>query len=282
MRKKQNIAILLTCHNRKNKTISCLTVLFEATLPKGFAIEVFLVDDGSTDGTSQAIKEKFPSVTIIQGDGHLYWNRGMHLAWKKATKTKEYDFYLWLNDDTILDTDAIVQLFTCYDEIKLADKESIITAACRKEKDGEVFSYGGRNEYGPVIPNNKLQECTYINGNLVLIPKTIYQKIGINSLDYTHGMGDFDYGLRAIKAGFNCYTTKQYIATCPTNEGIPAWCNPQTPMLKRLKLLYSPRGLNLKEYILFRKKFWGWSWIIYMLKAYCKALSPSLYNLFKK
>ena len=47
----KTIAVLLTCHNRKVKTISCLKSLYEATLPKGFSLEIFLVDDGSVDGT---------------------------------------------------------------------------------------------------------------------------------------------------------------------------------------------------------------------------------------
>lgn len=79
-----NIAVLLTCHNRREKTLSCLQSLFGATMPEGYKTEVFLVDDGSTDGTGEAVEKCFPQVTVIQGDGNLYWNKGMNLAWKNA------------------------------------------------------------------------------------------------------------------------------------------------------------------------------------------------------
>ena len=45
---------------------------------------------------------------------------------------------------------------------------------------------------------------------------------------------DFDYGLRAIQAGFKCYTTRKYIGIRELNEDISSWCNPKISMLKLL------------------------------------------------
>ncbi len=95
------IAVLLTCHNRRDKTIQCVTALYEqAGLEESYSIDVFLVDDASNDGTGEAVKNEFPQVYIIQGNGNLYWNRGMHLAWETAADAQDFDCYLWLNDDT--------------------------------------------------------------------------------------------------------------------------------------------------------------------------------------
>ncbi len=276
---KTTIAILLTCHNRKQKTLQCLQTLHEATLPIDYTFEVFLVDDGSTDGTGEVIKMEFSEVNIIKGTGNLFWNQGMRLAWKKASEIKDYDFYLWLNDDTILDKDGLERILKSYLQAKIFEQnEVLITAACRAVLGENKFSYGGRNETGPVIPNGELQKCKYINGNAVLVPKIIFKVLGNLSKDYTHGIGDFDYGLRAAKNGFKCYTTKNYVATCSPNLGIPGWCNPENSFKKRWKLLHSPLGLNIKEYNKFRKKFWGKKWMIFAIKAYSKMLSPKLYN----
>ena len=51
----QHISVLLTCHNRKAKTLGCLTSLYAAELPVGYDMEVYLVDDGCTDGTADAV-----------------------------------------------------------------------------------------------------------------------------------------------------------------------------------------------------------------------------------
>ncbi len=277
---KPNIAVLLTCHNRKEKTLNCLKALFDVeALNVNFIIDVFLVDDGSIDGTTAAVNREYPLVQVLKGTGNLFWNQGMRLAWKTAAASKEYNFYFWLNDDTILDRNAVLNLIETYKfATEIEKKDVIITSACRIATEINIFSYGGRTETGPVIPNGKPQRCKFINGNAVLVPKTIYHTLGNLSNDYTHGMGDFDYGLRALKFGFECYTTKDYIATCAPNEGVPGWCNPNLPLKKRWELLHSPRGLNIREYIKFRKKFWGIIWINFAIKAYVKMAFPKLYQ----
>lgn len=84
----KRIAVLLTCHNRREKTLTCLQSLYECQLPDNFDLDVTLVDDGSTDDTTRSVKENFPNITIIHGNGHLFWNRGMYLAWNNASKKK--------------------------------------------------------------------------------------------------------------------------------------------------------------------------------------------------
>ncbi len=274
-----NIAVLLTCHNRKEKTLICLQALYSCILPANHFLSVFLVDDGSTDGTTKAVEGKFPEVNVYLGNGKLFWNKGMSLAWDKASNSLDFDFYLWLNDDTILKESSISEMIESYHEV-LNDqqKHTIICGACENRTDSGIFSYGGKNESGPIIPNGQLQSCTYINGNAVLVSKMIFRAIGNLCPDYTHIMGDFDYGLRAIKMGFKCYTTKSFVAVCPPNEGLPAWCNPNTPLKNRWQLLHSPKGLNISEYIIFRKKHYGWKWIVFALKAYARAIFPSFYS----
>lgn len=275
----KEIAVLITCHNRKEKTLACLTALYNCIIPDNYIFEVYLVDDGSTDGTSQAVKDNFPQVNIILGNGNLYWNQGMRLALETAAKTKEYDFYLWLNDDTILENDAIIELLNCSNEaLQKNNMSAIITGACKNTTNKKEFSYGGRTEKGAVVPNGLLQNCKYINGNAVLVPNVIFEKLGNLSSDYTHGMGDYDYGLRALQEGFMCYSTKKYIAVCNINEGLPNWCNPRVSLYKRWQHFKSPLGLNIKEYNKFRKKFWGIKWVSFSIKAYSKMLFPNIYT----
>lgn len=276
---KIQIAVLITCHNRKIKTLSCLEALFHATLPSNADIAVFLVDDGSTDGTSESVKSNFPQVKIITGNGSLFWNLGMHLAWESASNYYDYDFYLLLNDDTILYKSAIVELYNSFEFLLRKDKRpSIIVGACESVQGSSVFSYGGWVGVSPVVPNGELQTCQLINGNATLVPKKIYHRIGNLSTEYTHSIGDSDYGLSAISEGFKCYTTKGFIGECPRHDILPDWCNPEKTLRLRWKNLHSPKGLNIKEYIVFRKKFWGWRWIVFALKAYLKTLMPKIYN----
>ena len=75
-----SIATIITCHNRKEKTLTCLENLMNQEAVGGIDLKVYLVDDGSTDGTGDMVKQSFPHVNMLQGDGTLYWNGGMRFA----------------------------------------------------------------------------------------------------------------------------------------------------------------------------------------------------------
>ncbi len=55
------IAALLTCFNRKQKTLACLEALFNQELPADVDISTYLVDDASTDGTRDAVRQAHTS-----------------------------------------------------------------------------------------------------------------------------------------------------------------------------------------------------------------------------
>ena len=62
------LAVLITCHNRKDTTLSCLGRLFSIRKD----IDVYCVDDSSADGTAEAIRDGFPQVNLISGDGIFF------------------------------------------------------------------------------------------------------------------------------------------------------------------------------------------------------------------
>src|SRR5687767_12507951 len=95
----QTIAVLMTCFNRRETTLRCLRSLAEQELPEGCNLRVYLTDDGSSDGTGDAVRSEFPEATVLNGDGNQYWVGGTLMAWDAA---RPADFYLWLNDDVRL------------------------------------------------------------------------------------------------------------------------------------------------------------------------------------
>lgn len=233
----QNIAVLLTVYNRKRQTLECLEHLYTQLPIENYQVDVYLTDDHCTDGTPDAIKQEFPQVHIIQGDGSLFWNRGMYVAWQEAAKN-DYDFYLWLNDDTHLLPSA---LKTLLNESKSKKNQAIIVAPNRAQKEEKV-TYSGYNKQGRITPNGSLQPCDTFNGNCVLIPRFVYQRLGNLDWRFRHAIGDLDYGYRAKKAGIEMYVSSEYLGVCDNNPKLPAWARKEVPLIKRLKNLYSPLG----------------------------------------
>ncbi len=273
-----DIAVILTCYNRKQNTVDCLRKLFQNKgINQSFSISVFLVDDGSTDGTSDAVKHQFPAVNIILGNGNLFWNRGMHLAWTTAAKHKNYDFYLWLNDDTELFDGAIEEMLACY---KKGGHKSIICGVTVSKKTGNI-TYGGIDTFGKLIlPNKAIQSCATINGNVVLVSKLAFETVGFNDPLFLHAIGDFDYGFRAIKKGFTIFITKAYIANCEANKNLPKWCLTSTPIQKRLQSLYSPLGNSHPYYyFIYEYRHFGiFTALKHFFSIHLRVLIPTLWK----
>ena len=271
------IAVLLTCFNRKEKTIKCLESLFDATMPEEFELEVFLVDDGSMDGTGEEVQKVFPKVNVISGDGNLFWNRGMNLAWKTATDKGAFSFYLWLNDDVIVHKYFLKSLLKDFEKIGKSD--SIVVGPC-SSLEGEV-TYSGyinlRNNR-KIEPNGEIQLCEYFNGNVVLIPHAVFKKVGYLDPIYHHDQGDFDYGLRAEKLGVKSYVCAISIGICERHSELPRWCNPNYPLGDRLKSFKSPLGGRPKLTFIFQKKYIGLTIAIYhYLTIHVRLVFPRLW-----
>ncbi len=271
------IAVLLTCHNRKTKTLACLRALFEAKLPAEINhLDVYLVDDGSTDGTSEAIKEKYTLVNIIQGNGNLFWNRGMHLAWETAAKTNDYDYYLWLNDDTILFDFALDMLLQKAELTK--GKQILVGATC--SSDLKNITYSGFQFYNTKLtPNGEWQLCDFFNGNIVLVPSAIFTKVGLLDMHFHHALGDFDYGMRATKLGFIHLLAPSTLGQCVAHETDPKWRNNGVPLFQRFRHLYSPLGNHPIEFFIFDKRHNGFLVSLkHFFTIHLRAILPQLWK----
>jgi GT2 family glycosyltransferase len=280
----KDIAVLMTVFNRREKTLQSIHSLFiQNGLDIEYRLTIYLTDDGSTDGTAEVLRSIFPEVIIIKGSGNLFWNQGMRLAWKTALSKRDYDFYIWLNNDTYIFQNALIDLFDVFEEyFKLTNNESIVVASCCEDVQRKEFSYGLRDNELIVLPNNSLQKGNMMNGNFVLISKSTFEKLGNLSPNYTHAMGDHDYGLRANELGIDIITSKNYLAVCATNKGLPNWCDPEFSLIQRWRYLHSPIGLNLREYKIFRRRFWKNNYSRHILKIYLRCFFPTLINELRK
>lgn len=278
----KTVAVIITVHNRKEKTLRCLELLF-ANTSNHFKIKVYLTDDGSTDGTGDSVAQLYPEVIIIRGNGSLFWNRGMRYAWEYAAQTY-YDYYLWLNDDTAIMDDSISRLVNWSKESN--DKCIIVGSTC-SSKDNTLLSYGGRQikRNHPLIKPDNISpiECSVFNGNIVLIPYSVFEKIGFNDNYYRHSFGDFDYGIMAMKNGIKSLIAPGYYGYCERNNPVPLFRRKCYRLTERYKMLYSPRGYNPIEDFHFNKKFRPlWQCIWYFMKLHLNVLFPKDHLLYEK
>ena len=286
-KEKKLITVLLTCHNRKMKTYSCLEALLNCDLDDdSYYLKIYLVDDGSTDGTTEYLQGNFKNLHIIQGSGSLFWAGGMRTAWKAARDNDRHsDYYLLLNDDTIVFKDTLTRLLSDLEDVNEA--KSIIVGPTL-DPDTKKVSYGGHKILNKlsfkskmVLPNDKFpQKCEMGNANIMLVPNEVYEVIGSLTETYTHGIADFDYTLKALDNGIFTYVASAYCGYCKNDHGVN-WLSQKSNLKQRIAYLYSPTGLSYKEYLKFIKVHFPFHLPQAFLLLWGKTLFPIIWQLFK-
>lgn len=229
------IAVLYTCFNRKEKTLSSLEGLYRSLMiynraeEEKIQAEVYLTDDGSTDGTADAIRTQFPDkhINIIQGTGSLFWAGGMRLAWKEAMKRhEEWDFYLLLNDDTDIFGFCLTELMKTHQYcIKHFNTPGIYSGITCGKTDMNKTTYGGRiiknrflGTWKRAMASSSPTLVDQTNANILLVPAEVVDKIGIFYEGYRHGNADFDYAMMARRNGIPVLLTASHCGACDNDH----------------------------------------------------------------
>ena len=279
------LAVLMTCHNRKHHTLACLSALKAQTQCSDLKLDTYLVDDGSRDGTGAGVRERYPDVHVIPGNGSLFWNGGMRLAWREARK-KPYDFVLWLNDDTHLYPTTLRNMLDTYAEVRAKRNKDIVIAGSTLDPHSSVHTYGGLarpscfNPMNFVLlpPASKPRECYTIHGNCVLIPYRIARAVGGLSTTFTHGLGDYDYGLRVRKEGFECWLAPGYAGTCAAHKVVGSQYDRSLSIARRIQKMQRPTGLPPpREWMAFTFRHAGFMWPAYWLRTLVRVTCPRLW-----
>ena len=273
------VAVLITSHNRRNLTLASLESLFRQRSVENLDVEVFLVDDGCTDGTGEAVRTRFPMVRVLAGDGNLYWNGGMRLGFAAAME-EGFDAYIFFNDDTILYKDALGRMVLLARQRVAAGVPAIVVGSTRSPLTG-AQSYGGflKRPRGAVLQLEMIAAhwsraipCDTMNGNVVLIPRSVYSVVGNIDEKFTHGMGDFDYGLRARSAGYEVFLAPGHFGTCSGKCVAGTFRDVTLSRRERLHLAASPKGLPVAEWVTMCRRHGGPLWPVLALSPYVRMM----------
>ncbi len=257
---------MLTCFNRREVTLSGLAALRSSAAVAGVELHAVLVDDASSDGTAAAVREQAPWVDVIESEGDLYWCRGMHRACERAFQ-QAHDYYLWLNDDTILDIDALPRLLACQAELQERDDDALIIVGSTRDTNTGLTTYGGKRHSGwwptrfvRVTPSAQAQRIETFDGNIVLLSRAATLRAGNLDPIFEHAMGDTDYGLRANKMGAATWLAPGSYGLCNDNPMTGTYRDPTVPWLRRWALIRSRKGLPHRSWLIFNQRHCGLMW----------------------
>ncbi|MBX7060674.1 MAG: glycosyltransferase family 2 protein [Pyrinomonadaceae bacterium] len=220
----RKVAIVIPVYNRREITLQGLRSLARVDRT-GLDVRIFIVDDGSTDGTSDAIRKSFPDVALIQGDGTLHYaagtNRGIEAALEWGA-----EFVATMNDDAVFHDQLLQRLINTTE----ANPRSIIGGLLLLwDEPHKVFQVGqtwNTLKGGWVIPDDLTAfnvpqtafrvEC--LVGNCLMLPAASIREVGLmDEKRFPHGWGDAQWMARFSKAGWNLLVEPKAFVWCEPN-----------------------------------------------------------------
>ncbi len=206
--------IIIVNWNGKKYLENCLSSVFKQTY-KNF--DVYFVDNGSVDGSSDYVRKNFKKVKIIQLDKNYGFAKGNNEGIKEAFKDKKVEYIVCLNNDTIVDKNWLKEL------VKTAEKDEKIGMVSSKAffKDGKIQNAGlifskalqinkeggisfGYGEEDKGIYKRET-EIFAPGGVASLYKRKMLEEIGLFDEDYFAYAEDLDLGFRGRLAGWKAF-----------------------------------------------------------------------------
>lgn len=240
------VAIVIPVYNRRETTLQGLRSLSKID-KTGLDVRVYIVDDGSTDGTADAVRRDFPDVHLVMGDGTLHYAAGTNRGITAAMEW-EPDFVGTMNDDSIFHDQFLQRMVRAAQ----ANPRSVVGALLLLWDDPQTVFQVGQTwrtmNGGWHIPQQMTAfdfpqtpfEVECLVGNCTLIPAAAIKECGLmDEKRFKHGWGDAQYFMKMRKAGWKLLIDpKSYV-----------WCEPNTypPPLGSLSLKEGLRVLFVNE-----------------------------------
>lgn len=205
-------------------------------------VSIIVVNSGDKRSVETLISS-FSSMKIC----HVAVNSKHH--WSKAIRTGmlyslnwNYRYLIWMNDD--------IELFDNWSEIigwdlSISEPNKVIVGTFR-DSTGRV-SYGLKNKRRFLLPGEE-ETGNYMNGNLVVFPRALIKKLGPLPSWLNHSIGDYLYGLKAIKFDYKLIPSSKFVGICERHQSLEIWQDSSCPRLKRISNLFQPKGLDYFRY----------------------------------
>ena len=206
-----HVTIVILNWNRVADTLECLDSLVRIKYP---SFSIVVVDNGSTDGSPEAIerwgREQLP-LTQIRNAENRGFVRGSNQGMRHALST-DTDYVFLLNNDTVVEPDLMKLLVAAaersgdigmvgpkvYQHGKGPVLDSAGTRTITWLAQGFLLGHGEEDRGQYDHPG----EMPYVTGTALLVKRAVLEKVGLMDEDYFCYFDDFDWGVRARKAGY--------------------------------------------------------------------------------
>lgn len=224
------IHVIIPTYNRINYTISCIESLKKQIVSQ--KLNIIIVDDASTDNTTEYINKFYPEITLLNGNGFFYWGGAVKYGIEHVLKiSKPKDWILLVNNDVELSSNAISKLII---ESENKDRKAVAGSLSINSNDKKTVIKSGsvvkswffnitnhiyENMQYDQISNIKPIEVDFITGRCLLHPIEMFRLTGnYDAKTFTHYGADDEFSIRIKKFGYSVLLCPSSIVFLKPNE----------------------------------------------------------------
>jgi len=204
-----SVAIIVLNYQNAPVTVACVRSLRRLTYPN---FHIFVVDNGSDDDSLEQFQRYIPEIDLVKTGANLGYAGGNNRGIEKAFTLQEFDYVWVVNNDLVVDTEALTHL------VKTAEQYAPALVGPKVVWfSGEFQLYASRIlTAGGLEPAmyqehevEEGQDLEMVAGSAMLIPRRALETVGLLDESYFMYMEDNAYCYRAKKAGFACVISPQ-------------------------------------------------------------------------
>lgn len=275
------LSIIIPTFNRRDILEHLLECLRTQTTDD---FEIIVVIDGSTDGTEDMIKNKYPEIHTVKGSGDWWWTRSINEGLKYAQQ-KGFNTFLLMNDDTFVSPEFMKQLMVHY---KAAGNgvlgaisidhlnTTIFDAGIRKNNwlTAKLYTYYKRGSHYDSSIINGVQPSLFLAGRGMLLNQDVIDNIGyFDEKNFPQYLADYDFSHKAHMADFPVnisWDTPVY-----SHVNLTAAGNVNEKSFKKLFLSFfnEKSKQSISKNYLYYKRFGGWLFPISLLFHYSRTIA---------
>lgn len=192
------ICVIIVTYNAMKWAAKCFSSLQESSPP----VKTIVIDNGSSDGTQNFIKDNFPEIKFTQCIENLGFGKANNIGIEKAY-AEGADFFYLMNQDAWIYEDSIQKLLEVYNQYPKKDEIGILSPmhldGSEKKLDIFLDKYIAQNFETRMISDFYLKsskpfyEISFINAAHWLIPKETIEKVGGFNPYFFHYGEDNEY-----------------------------------------------------------------------------------------
>jgi GT2 family glycosyltransferase len=214
------VSIVMLTLNQREKTLKCLGNLLSLKQP---AFDVLLWDNGSDDGTVEAVRESFPSVHAHFHHENLGIAAGRNAAGKLTIEVFAPTHMLFLDNDMELEPEFIVELLKPFSENeKVGQTQAKLLFYYDRKRINDAggnnisWVFGRTNPFGlGEIDHGQYdtpKKCV-AGGGAMIVRTDVFQELdGFDEVYGYLGPDDLDFSLRITKAGYDVWYVPTAVA----------------------------------------------------------------------